>query len=243
MISIGNSFDFEILHIAGDQTINRTASGYSIGYFYGYVQTGIYQTDQDVKKGPYLRDAAPGDISYADLDHNDTINQNDRTYLGTPFPKYNFGVSISFTYKNFDLAIDGQGVSGNDIFVQRRTYRFADLNYETNRLDAWHNKGSSNVEPILDPSKANNYLFSDYWLEDGGYFRLRTVQLGYTFKTQQLKYIKMLRIYVSGQNIKTFTNATGYSPEVPISNPTSAGADNGTYPVPAIYSFGINLTL
>src|ERR1043166_2829179 len=180
--------------------------------------------------------AKPGDIMYADIDGNDTINQNDRTYLGTPFPKYNFGISISFNYKNFDLQIDGQGVSGNKIFLQRRTYTFADLNYETNRLNAWNGQGSSTVEPILDPSRSNNYLFSTYWLWFGAYFRLRTVQLGYTFKTEQLKYIKMLRLYVSAQNIKTFTNATGYSPEVPVDNPTSAGADNGTYPVPAIYS-------
>ncbi|MGZ4061261.1 MAG: TonB-dependent receptor, partial [Bacteroidia bacterium] len=125
----------------------------------------------------------------------------------------------------------------------RRTYSFTTLNYESNRLDAWKKQGSSNVEPILDPSRSNNYLFSSYWLESGNYFRLRTLQLGYTFKTDQIKYIKMLRFYISAQNIKTFTKASGYSPEVPIDNPTSAGADNGTYPLPAIYSIGVNLTL
>ena len=246
VLSIGNSFNFEIDNVAGNQTVNRTISGYSIGYFYGYVQTGIYQNDNEIAKSPvvgFTQPARPGDISYADIDGNDTINQNDRTYLGTPFPKYNFGISVSLSYKNFDLAIEGQGVAGNEIFLQRRTYSFTTLNYESNRLNAWKKPNSSNIEPILDPGRSNNYLFSTYWLEPGDYFRLRTVQLGYTFKTEQLKYIKMLRLYISAQNIKTFTKASGYSPEVPIQNPTSAGADNGTYPLPAIYSFGVNLTL
>ena len=246
VVSIGNTFDFSIDNIVNNQVVNRTTSGYSIGYFYGYEQTGIYQDENEIAKGPHVsfqQQPKPGDISYRDIDGNDTINEKDRTYLGTPFPKYNFGISISFSYKNFDLSIDGQGVSGNKIFLQRRTYTFADLNYETNRLDAWRKKGSGEIEPILDPGRSNNYKFSTYWLESGAYFRLRTVQIGYTFKPDKLKFVRTLRVYISGQNIKTFTNATGYSPEVPISNPTSAGADNGTYPVPAIYSFGINLTL
>jgi TonB-linked SusC/RagA family outer membrane protein len=246
VLSIGDNFNFEIDNIANNQLVNRTISGYSIGYFYGYVQKGIYQTPEAIHKGPvvgFTQSAKPGDISYVDIDGNDTINQKDRTYLGTPFPKYNFGISISLSYKNFDLAIEGQGVAGNKIYLQRRTYSFTTLNYESNRLNAWKKSGSSNVEPILDPSRNNNYLFSNYWLESGSYFRLRTLQLGYTFKTNESKYIKMLRFYISAQNIKTFTKATGYSPEVPVDNPTSAGADNGTYPLPAIYSIGVNLTL
>ncbi len=239
VVSIGNDFNFEIDR-GDNQTINRTVTGYSIGYFYGYVQTGIYQ-DTIKTKSPYFEGAQPGDISYADLNHDDTINTKDRTYIGTPFPKYNYGVSISLSYKNFDFLIEGQGVSGNDIYLQRRTYHFADLNYESNRLNAWTGPGTSNAEPLIDPSR--NTLFSTYLLESGSYFRLRTIQIGYTFKSNQIKYIKQLRVYVSGQNIKTFTKATGYSPEVPISTPTNAGADNGTYPLPAIYSIGINLTL
>ncbi|MBV9962282.1 MAG: TonB-dependent receptor [Parafilimonas sp.] len=246
VISIGNAFNFEIDNVAGDQTINKTTSGYSIGYFYGFIQKGIYQSDEAIAKGPYVAltpAPKPGDISYVDVDGNDTINQNDRTYLGSPFPKYNFGVSISLNYKNFDFEIDGQGVAGNEIYLQRRTYNFTTLNYETNRLGAWKKPGSSNVEPILDPGRSNNYLFSSYWLEPGDYFRLRTIQIGYTFKADRIKFAKNLRIYLSAQNIKTFTKATGYSPEVPINDPTRAGADNGTYPLPAIYSFGVNLTL
>ena len=239
--SIGDNFNFAITN-----GINKTVSGNSIGYFYGYEQIGIYQSTEQIDSTPHIIApmSLPGDIYYRDADGNDTINQFDRTYIGTPFPKYNFGLSFSIAFKGFDLGIDGQGVAGNKIYLQRRTYTFTTLNYESNRLDAWKIKGDGNTEPVLNPSRLNNYLFSSYWLESGDYFRLRTVQLGYTFNAKTLKHsgIKMLRLYISGQNIATFTKATGYSPEVPINNPTTAGADNGTYPVPAIYSFGLNLT-
>ncbi|MDE3182756.1 MAG: TonB-dependent receptor [Bacteroidota bacterium] len=239
--SIGNNINFKLI---GNGGVNVTETGNSIGYFYGYVQTGIYQTTAQLDKLPHMSSSAPGDISYADINGDGKIDQKDRTYLGSPFPKYNFGGNVSLNYKDFDLGIDLQGVAGNKIFVQRRTATFAILNYESNRLNAWTAPGTTNVEPILDNTRSNNYLFSSYWLEPGDYLRIRSVQLGYTFSPHILKAsgIETLRIYLSGQNLATFTKATGYSPEVPISDPISAGADNGVYPLPAIYSFGLNLT-
>lgn len=240
--SIGNDINFQIL---GNGGVNLTQSGNSIGYFYGYVQTGIYQTTAQLDKTPHMSTAAPGDIAFADVNGDGKIDQNDRTYLGSPFPKYNFGGSISLGYKGFDLGVELQGVAGNKIYVQRRTATFAILNYETNRLKAWNGAGTTNVEPIMDNTRSNNYLFSTYWLEPGDYLRLRLIQLGYTFnpaRGAKNSVIKTLRLYVSGQNLFTLTKATGYTPEVPISSPTSAGADNGIYPVPAVYSFGVNVT-
>ncbi len=239
--SIGNDINFQLI---GNGGVNLTQTGYSIGYFFGYVQTGIYQTTAQLDKLPHMSSSAPGDISYEDINGDGKIDQKDRTYLGSPFPKYNFGGNVSLNYKDFDLGIDLQGVAGNKIYVQRRTATFAILNYESNRLNAWTGPGTTNVEPILDNTRSNNYLFSSYWLEPGDYLRIRTVQLGYTFnpKISKTSGVQTLRVYVSGQNIATFTKATGYSPEVPISNPISAGADNGVYPVPAIYTFGVNLT-
>jgi TonB-linked SusC/RagA family outer membrane protein len=239
--SIGNNINFQLL---GNGGVNVTETGKSIGYFFGYVQTGIYQTTAQLDKEPHMASSAPGVVAYKDVNNDGKIDQNDRTYLGTPFPKYNFGGNISLDYKNFDLGIELQGVAGNKIYVQRRTATFAILNYETNRLDAWTAAGTTNIEPILDNTRSNNYLFSTYWLEPGDYLRIRTVQLGYTFnpKILQTKGVQSFRLFISGQNLATFTKATGYSPEVPISDPIAAGADNGVYPVPAIYSFGVNLT-
>ncbi len=195
-------------------------------------------------KDPHMNSSQPGDISFEDVNGDGKIDSKDRTNLGTPFPKYNFGGNVSLNFKNFDLGIDLQGVAGNKIYVQRRTATFAILNYETNRLNAWTGAGTTNIEPIMDNTRSNNYLFSTYWLEPGDYLRIRMVQLGYTFKPDILKTkgVQTFRIYISGQNLATFTKATGYSPEVPISNPIAAGADNGVYPVPAVYSFGVNLS-
>lgn len=243
VVSIGKGINFQIV---GNNGANLTRSGNSIGFFYGYVQTGIYQTTAQLDKSPHMASAAPGDIAYKDVNGDGKIDEKDRTYLGSPFPKYNFGGSISLGYKNFDFELDLQGVAGNKIYVERRTATFATLNYEANRLKAWTGAGTTNVEPILDNTRGNNFLFSTYWLEPGDYLRFRTLQIGYTFHTHILPNSgvtnQSLRVYLSGQNIATLTHATGYSPEVPIGNPTSAGADNGVYPVPAIYTLGVNLT-
>ncbi|MBE7168984.1 MAG: TonB-dependent receptor [Williamsia sp.] len=239
--SIGNTINFQLV---GNGGTNLTTTGQSIGYFYGYRQTGIYQTTAQLDKTPAFSNSLPGDISYADINGDGIISSADRTNLGTPFPTYNFGANITLGYKGFDLIVDGQGVAGNKIYTQRRTSTFAILNYETNRLNAWTVPGSTNVEPILDNTRGNNFLFSSYFLEKGDYFRIRNAQIGYTFPKSMLARtgISNLRAYISGQNIGTFTRATGYTPEVSLANPLASGIDNGTYPVPAVYSFGLNLT-
>lgn len=239
--SIGDNFNFQI---TGNGGVNRTTSGESIGYFYGYRQVGVYQSTADLDKQPAFSNSLPGDIAYADIDGDGKITDADRTNLGSPFPDYNYGLNLSLAYKSFDMTLEGQGVAGNHIYTQRRTSNFAVLNYESNRLNAYTKPGTSNIEPILDNTRGNNFLMSSYFLEPGDYFRLRTVQLGYTFNKALLKKAGMnsLRLYVSGQNLKTWSKTTGYTPEAPISNITGAGADNGIYPLPSVYTFGLNLT-
>ncbi|WP_256001834.1 SusC/RagA family TonB-linked outer membrane protein [Pedobacter deserti] len=238
--SLGNATNFQIL---GNGGINVTESGRSIGYFFGYRQAGIYQSAEDIAQRPALSNSRPGDIAYEDTNGDGTITTADRVYLGTPFPPYSFGLNLSFGYRGFDALIEGQGVAGNHIYTQRRTAQFAVLNYESNRLNAWTGPGTSNTEPILDNTRGNNYLFSTYFLEPGDYFRLRTVQLGYTFDKNTFSKIGIqnARIFVSAQNLATWTKVSGYSPEAQIGNITAGGADNGVYPVPAIYSLGLNV--
>lgn len=241
VVSLGNNTDFQII---GNSGANLTTSGQSIGYFYGYKQIGIYQTAKEMLTQPQFANSLPGDIMFEDVNGDGVITPLDRTYLGTPFPPYSYGMSLSLGYKGFDALIEGQGVAGNMIYTQRRTANFATLNYESNRLNAWTTPGSTNVEPILDNTRGNNFLFSSYFLEPGDYFRIRTLQLGYTFGKNAMTKIgaQKLRVYVSGQNLKTWTKATGYSPEAQIGSILGGGADNGVYPVPAIYSFGLNIT-
>lgn len=239
--SIGDKTNFQLI---GNNGANLTTTGESIGYFYGYRQIGIYQSTAELTKTASFANSLPGDISYADVNGDGSITAADRTYLGSPFPPYNFGASVSAGYKNFDALIEGQGVAGNTIYTQRRIGNFAVLNYESNRLNAWTAPGTTNVEPVLDNSRGNNFLFSSYYLEPGDFFRLRTVQLGYTFNGNALNAvgIQKARVYASGQNVKSWSQVTGYTPEAPIESILGGGADNGLYPVPAIYSLGINLT-
>lgn len=239
--SIGDNFNFSII---GNGGANLTTTGQSIGYFYGYTQTGVYQSTADIQKLPAFLNSLPGDVSYADINGDGLLTTADRGYIGTPFPPYSYGASVNVGYKGFDFSIDGQGSAGHKIYTQRRTSTFAVLNYEANRLNAWTGPGSNNVEPILDNTRANNFLMSTYYLEPGDYFRIRLLQVGYTFERNLLSKvgIQKARVYVSGQNIKTWSQVTGYSPEPLIGSILGGGADNGAYPVPAIYSFGINLT-
>ena len=239
--SIGDKTNFQI---TGNGGVNLTTTGQSIGYFYGYRQVGIYQSTADLLKQPALSNSLPGDVAYADINGDGIITSADRTYLGTPFPPYSFGGSISVGYKNFDLQLEGQGSAGNKIYTQRRTATFAVLNYEANRLNAWTGSGSTNIEPILDNTRGNNFLMSTYYLEPGDYFRIRTAQLGYTLGPDIMRRLKLqkARIFISGQNLKSWSKVTGYSPEPQIGSILGGGADNGSYPVPATYSFGVNLT-
>jgi TonB-linked SusC/RagA family outer membrane protein len=241
--SIGDNFNFEL---TGNGGVNRTTSGESIGYFYGYRQVGIYQSTADLGNMPAWSNSLPGDIAYADLNGDGVITDADRENLGSPFPDYNYGINVSLGYKKFDVVLEGQGVAGNYVYTQRRkSSTFATLNYETNRLNAWTAPGTSNIEPVLDATRLNNNLMSTYFLEPGDYFRIRTVQLGYTFGEESLNKIgvKSLRLFISGQNLKTWSKTTGYTPEAPLNDILGAGADNGVYPLPAIYTFGLRLTL
>ncbi|PWJ59631.1 TonB-linked SusC/RagA family outer membrane protein [Dyadobacter jejuensis] len=223
---------------------SRTTEGYPIGYFWGYVSDGIYQNEVEFIKSPIstIGNVSPGDIKYKDVNGDGIISEADRTMIGNPTPDLTYGASLSAKYKGFDAGIDFTGVYGNEIFRQWNRNTFAQFNYQTERLDRWNGEGTSNWEPILSTARSNNYLPSNYWIEDGSFFRIRNVQLGYNFTAEQLKALglKSLRVYVNAQNLKTFTNSTGYTPEIG-GSATAFGVDNGTYPVPRIYTFGINL--
>lgn len=239
--SIGNNFNFSII---GNGGANLTTTGQSIGYFYGYTQIGIYQSTADMVKTPAFNNSLPGDVAYLDRNGDGLLTPADRGYIGTPFPPYSYGASFSLNYKGITLDIEGQGAAGHKIYTQRRTSTFAVLNYEANRLNAWTTPGSTNVEPIMDNTRGNNFLMSTYYLEPGDYFRIRLLQLSYTLKKGALSKlgIQQARVYANAQNLKTWSQVTGYSPEPLIGSILGGGADNGAYPVPAVYSLGFNLT-
>jgi TonB-linked SusC/RagA family outer membrane protein len=223
---------------------SRTEAGYPIGYFYGYVSDGIYQTNEEIRLSPVnkLHEVRPGDIKYRDINGDGMIDENDRTMIGNPTPDMTYGVSLSIRYKGFDLSTDLMGVYGNEVFRNFGRGTYAQFNYPEYRMDRWNGVGTSNWEPILDTSRPNNYMISNYFIEDGSYFRIRNLQLGYNFSSNMLNniFLKSLRVYVNAQNPVTFKRNTGYTPEFG-GSATSFGVDNGSYPIPAIYTAGLNV--
>jgi len=221
-------------------------AGLPIGYFYGWVVDGIYQSNADKAKSPdasYFGSYGPGDLKYKDLNGDNVINEKDRQMIGNPTPDLTYGFSASANYKGFDVGVDFQGVYGNEIW---RSFgngnSFAQFNYREDRLARWTAPGTSNWEPRVGDF-AINKVNSTYMIEDGSYIRLRNIQLGYTFNTTLLAkaHITSLRIYVNGQNLKTWKNNSGFTPEAG-GSATAFGIDGGGYPIPAITTFGFNLT-
>ncbi len=224
---------------------SRTQVGDPIGSFFGYVVNGLYQNAADSAKYPqFSAPSKPGDLRFKDINGSGTLTDSDRVVIGNPTPKFIYGFSFGFAVKGFDFGIDFQGVSGNQIFRNwGNGAGYARLNYREARLGAWHGDATSNTEPIVSDQDAVNRENSTYMIESGSYLRIRNLQIGYNFKTSMLAnvHIKSLRIYLNGQNIKTFKKNTGFTPDIG-GSATQFGVDGGTYPVPAIYTAGLNVS-
>lgn len=231
--------------ISGDKQQSYTMAGYPIGYFYGYKVAGVYQSQADIEASPVntLADVAPGDLKFADVNGDGKITPEDRTMIGDPTPNVTYGFSFGVNYRNWSLDLDLMGQGGNQIFRTWDNYNFAQFNYLEQRLDRWHGEGTSNSQPILNNKRSINTENSEYYIESGRFFRIRNVQLTYSFDQTLLAKIRLqaLRVYINIQNLKTWKHNTGYTPELG-GSATSFGVDNGSYPVPAVYTFGINVT-
>lgn len=258
--------------------------------FYGYKVEGVYKDLDDIqnsaKPAKYPSDGVfnrgntvwVGDIKYKDVDENGVIDERDRTDIGSPLPKFTFGWTNTFRYKNLDLSIFLNGSYGNKVMnynsltlthmnstwtnqlqsvVSKRarlepidpTIVYADGSKWFDHIDNVRVKNPGTKVPhtsINDPN--DNDRISDRYVEDGSFLRIKNITLGYTFPKALLNKAKIenLRVYVNIQNLYTFTKYTGYDPEVGASTQDSTGLtyglDNGRYPSPAMYSFGLNIT-
>ncbi|MBS4056260.1 MAG: TonB-dependent receptor [Bacteroidales bacterium] len=222
-------------------TLSRV--GLPIGAFYGYQTDGIFQTQAELDTYPHASLAEVGDLRFVDVNKDGKINGFDRTYLGSPIPKFTFGLNIDLQYKAFDLTLDLQGQSGNKIFNGKDAVRPDPYNFEHNVWDRWTGAGTSTSEPK--PSFGGyNYTPSSRFVQDGSFVRLRNVIIGYTLpKTITSKMMmQSARVYVKGSNILTLTKFTGYTPEIGSYSVLANGIDNGIYPIAAVYSIGLNVT-
>lgn len=234
--------------------LTKTEEGYPIGSFFGYVTDGLFQESDFDEAGNLVgyakqSGAAPGDIRYKDLNGDGIITDDDRGYIGNPQPDFIYGFYLNLGYKGFDFHIDFHGVYGSEIYS---TLNLGLLDgsgvYNKRRdiLDAWTPENTDTDMPRLVWSDPNNNIRpSDRFVQDGSYFRVKNIQLGYNFNQHTLSKLKLgsLRAYVSVQNVYTVTNYDGYDPEIGAinGNALNANIDKGNYPVPRLYFFGLNI--
>ena len=229
--------------------ITRSLLGQPFNSFFGFKTLGIFQNQAEVdnyknKTGVAIQpNAKPGDFRWQDTDGNGVINDADRVILGSPFPDITYGFTFNAAYKGFDMVLFGQGVAGNKIFQGLRRLDILTGNWQTKALGRWTGEGSSNSFPRLvqnDPNK-NFTNPSDFYLEDGDYFRIKVLQLGYSLPASLIRKagLQKARIYVMSENLLTFTKYSGYDPE--IGGGAGAGIDRGIYPQARSFMLGINL--
>ncbi|WP_091151706.1 SusC/RagA family TonB-linked outer membrane protein [Mucilaginibacter pineti] len=240
----------DYLNGAGVQNIQggvtRSQVGYAYGSFYGYENTGIFQTQADVnnyispKTGlPIQPNAKPGDFRWVDTDGDGTISDKDRKFIGKSLPSWQFGFTATAAYKNFDVVVFAQGQAGNKIFQGLHRLDILTANYTTAALNRWTGPGTSNTYPRLtDKDDNSNFGYnSNFYLQSGNYLRIKTLQLGYTFDKNLINKIGLqkVRIYATGQNLLTFTKYTGYDPDI------SGSIDQGFYPQARTFLVGLSV--
>ncbi|OQD42086.1 SusC/RagA family protein [Croceivirga radicis] len=220
----------------------RMEAGKPIGYFYGLETDGIFQNVDEVAAHATQANAAPGDIRFVDQNNDGIIDANDRVDIGNPIPDATMGFNLSINYKQFDFGAYAFASVGNEI-VRNYERNQPLVNKSVYAINRWVGEGTSNTTPRLTTGATSNTLFSDYFVEDGSFVRLQNAQVGYTFPQAFMDRFgaDKLRLYVSANNIFTFTEYRGYDPSASSGSPIGAGIDQGFYPVPRTFLLGINL--
>lgn len=222
--------------------------GESVGSFYGNVSDGIWQTADEIKAAGGLARTGdlPGAIRYKDLNGDGIFNEaTDRQILGNGLPKFIFGLTNNFSFRGFDLSIFLQGVQGNKLLnATRKSMEQSDPSDNLLRTvieGAWRADKPSNTLPSI--RQWRNTGTESFYIEDGSFVRLKNVSLGYQLPLKT-KFIKRARVYVSGQNLLTFTNYRGYDPEVnsDFNSNTQYGVDNYAYPASRTFTVGASLS-
>jgi len=242
-----------------NQIITRTRAGEPLGLFFGYKTDGLFRSVEDLEGAPVqfgrpFEDALfgttwLGDVRFKDINNDGVIDTDDRTVIGNPHPDFTFGWQNSFSYKNFDLSLFIYGSYGNDVFnaVDRaltagnRTF----TNQLTSVLDFWSLDNPNGSQPRLARNDTPNINISDRYIEDGSFVRLQNITFGYNLPAQVVDKIGLnnFKVFIGAQNLITLTSYSGYDPEVGVlnQNPLLMGVDNGRYPTPRTFTFGVNL--
>ncbi|MEI2750729.1 MAG: TonB-dependent receptor [Ferruginibacter sp.] len=226
----------------------RTEQGTPANFFYGFVTEGIFQSYEEIAKHAVqtagtdpTRSTAPGDIKFKDINNDGVINNEDRTNIGNSNPTFTYGLTNTINYKNLELTIFIQGSQGNKVLNFTRWYTEGGVsngNYSNDVIGRWTGPGTSNSMPrvTLNDPNGNNRV-SDRFVEEASYMRIKNVRLAYTIPAKWASYLKLKRtqVYVSAQNLATFTNYSGLDPEV------GGGVDIGFYPQARTFLAGITV--
>jgi len=242
-INEGESEIFDAQTGQGDFA-TRTTIGAPIGAFYGYKVAGVFQTVDEIATLPSFGSEKPGDFRFADLNGDGKLDGSDRTYLGSPIPTLTYGFSAGLEVFGIDIAADFFGVKGNKVVNAKTVSRFDTPNWETVWYDnRWTGEGTSNTVPRV-TNGGHNYRMSDFLVEDGAFFRLRSIVLGYSLPKRWVSQIGMsrARFYASGTNLWTKQAYSGYTPEFPDASPFKAGIDNLNYPMAKTMLVGLDVT-
>ncbi|TDH21278.1 TonB-dependent receptor [Segetibacter sp. 3557_3] len=240
-----------IISDGGVASLFITQIGKPIGSYYGYVNGGVFMNQKEIDEYPHYTTTKPGDRKFIDVNGDKKIDANDRTSIGSYFPDFIAGLTNEFSYKGFDLSIVFQTVQGNEILNLQRRYLFnmeGNANQYIEANDYWKSPtepGNGNVMRANRVTNANSAQISSFHVEDGSFVRLRNLTLGYTLQGAWVNNkIKSLRLYVSGQNLYTWTKYLGYNPEVNArpDNSLSQGEDYGSYPLSRTIIAGLNLS-
>jgi TonB-linked SusC/RagA family outer membrane protein len=230
--------------------VNRTEAGKPIGYYYGYKTDGILytQTEADAYNEKYGTTSAAGDYKFLDVNGDGKISDADRTNLGNAMPAWTYGINLFFSYKGFDLQIAGSGVYGCELVNYNRAYWLEGgvrpFNGSATLLTRWRYDGDTEAKlprvAKTDPNK--NTRFSNRYVEDASYARLKTLTLGYTFNNKLFgNVLQSLRIYTTIENALLITKYTGYDPEVG-GGTIGRGIDSQGIPMPRNFLFGVQLS-
>lgn len=252
-ISSSFAYDYALIDLQGQfSNVIRSEVGHPYAQFWGYEFLGIFQDQAQIDNYKaadgtvIMPNAKPGDSIYADLNGDGKISADDMTFIGDPQPKAVYGLSFNAEWKKFDLSVLFQGVAGNDIFNASKFY-FLKFDGRQNVLKdaymaAWDGPGTSDTIPVMLAQSTDNSRISQNWwqstnyVEDGSYLRLKNLQIGYTFNTAAKAFSSSIRVYLSAQNLLTFTRYSGIDPEIP-----DNGIDRGQYPQPRTFMLGANI--
>ena len=227
----------------------RNQVGHPLSAFFGYKVQGLFKDAAEVSSAPAQDGAAPGRFRYEDLNGDKVINDQDRTFLGNPNPKFSYGLQMNASWKGFDAGIFFYGVQGKDIMNYYRWWVDFFPSFQGNKsrdllYNSWTPTNTGARTPIAENTSnfSTNAVVNSYYLEDGSYLRLKNLTLGYTLPASVTNKIKIdrLRFYVQGTNLFTATKYTGLDPEI-IGGDDSFGVDEGIFPTPKQILIGVNL--